>query len=48
MAEQTIADHDNTFSLRPNYPGGCYNTRILLNMATYLACKSAQLQPFLS
>jgi len=24
MAEQTIADHDNTFSLHPNRLGGCY------------------------
>jgi hypothetical protein len=26
MAEQTIADHDNTFSLHPNRLGGCYIT----------------------
>jgi Na+/proline symporter len=24
MAEQTISDYDNTFSLRPNRLGGCY------------------------
>jgi len=25
MAEQTIAAYGNTFSLRPNRQGGCYN-----------------------
>ncbi len=25
MVEQTIARHDNIFSLRPNRPSGCYN-----------------------
>jgi hypothetical protein len=24
MVEQTRTDYDNTFSLRPNCPGGCY------------------------
>ncbi|MBW4596029.1 MAG: hypothetical protein KME46_24790 [Brasilonema angustatum HA4187-MV1] len=29
MAQQTIAGHDNTFSLCPNRQGGCYNSSIL-------------------
>jgi hypothetical protein len=28
MAEQTIADYDNTFSLRPNRLDGCYSERV--------------------